>query len=311
MMFEIICVGDVAVDDIYSVSRIPAPDEKVNARYLGRFIGGTTCNTARALKSLGTKVLFVTQIGDDEKGRFVRDYFEKVQLPASFIHNEKGMTAATQVLLADDGEKAILLFNDRADKKEIPPLKIPAENITPVRAVFSSLWLPVQESLLAYQSPLVVSLEMSVLNNNPGAFRWAANHAHTVILDRYSFRYLFGREVSEENLVEGMKVFDNQPQQVIITRGSQGALAYVCKEGKIVHCDGYPVQAVDTTGAGDIFNAAFSQYYFLQQLNLSAALDYACAIASASCEGRGTELTSTMIERGLKLYKQRKEVKAG
>jgi sulfofructose kinase len=69
-----------------------------------------------------------------------------------------------------------------------------------------------------------------------------------------------------------------------VTLGRQGALAW---DGTQFHCSpGYRVDAIDTTGAGDIFHGAFV-YTLLQDWPLGRSLDFSNAAAALNCTGLG------------------------
>lgn len=299
-MFDVICVGDVALDDYYSLAHLPGPDEKVHAQYTGRAIGGTTCNTARALKSLGADVLFLTKIGEDDNGQYIQQAFSRLGLSARYLKTSRTPTA--QILVAEGGEKAILLhgFDDahRWGAAELAEFLAPA----PARAVFSTLSLPVRAALTQFGAEVVISLEPAILEWDAGAFGWAAAHAHTVILDRHSFRMLFSREATEESLAGAFGGLENQPQRLIVTLGAKGSLA-VSRQPRAVHaCPAFAVPVVDTTGAGDIFNAAYLAATFVKKAPLDEALRYANAVAAASCTASGTDVTASILEKAERLY---------
>jgi len=65
-----------------------------------------------------------------------------------------------------------------------------------------------------------------------------------------------------------------------VTLGKKGVLAW---DGTRFHyCPGFRVQAVDTTGAGDIFHGAFV-YGLLQDWPLERNLEFSCAAAALNC----------------------------
>ncbi|MCL5744941.1 MAG: PfkB family carbohydrate kinase, partial [Acidobacteria bacterium] len=69
-----------------------------------------------------------------------------------------------------------------------------------------------------------------------------------------------------------------------MTLGAHGALALV--EGKFVYSPGYTVNAVDTTGAGDVFHGAFC-YAVLEGMAMREALDFSNAMAALNCTAMG------------------------
>ncbi|NPV74976.1 MAG: carbohydrate kinase family protein [Anaerolineae bacterium] len=294
-MFDVICVGDVALDDYYSLAHLPGPDEKVHVQFTGRAIGGTTCNTARALKSLGADVLFLTKIGEDENGQYIQGAFSRLGLSARYLKTSR--TPIAQILVAKGGEKAILLhgFDDahRWDAVELAEFMAPA----PAKAVFSTLSLPMREALTQFGAELVISLEPAILEWDAWAFGWATSYAHTIILDRHAFRMLFNQEATEESLSGAFDGLKNQPQRLIVTLGSKGSLAVSRQPRAVYACAAFAVPVVDTTGAGDIFNAAYLAATFVKKAPLREALRYANAVAAASCTASGTDLTASILEK--------------
>jgi len=81
------------------------------------------------------------------------------------------------------------------------------------------------------------------------------------------------------------------------TLGQDGVLAW---DGKQFHyASAFQIEAVDTTGAGDIFHAGFI-YALLQGWPLQKQLDFACAAAALNCTAvgaRGGIAPVTAIER--------------
>jgi ribokinase len=93
--------------------------------------------------------------------------------------------------------------------------------------------------------------------------------------------------LGENNPVEACrKVAGFGPRVVGVTLGSSGYVAWV--EGKVIQRPAYPVEAVDTTGCGDVFHAGFI-YGLIQRWKIEQSLDFAAwsaAMVSRKMGGR-------------------------
>lgn len=302
-MVDIVCVGDTAIDDYYRVSKLPGPDEKVLTNYTGRCLGGTADNTARGLHRLGADVLFLTRIGNDDHGKFIREQFKNIGLAARYLHSRQTPTA--QILVAKDGEKAILLHGFDSLPDWEPGILRDFMKPVPARAVFSTLSLPVRDFLPDFQTDLIISLEPAIVEWDPGVFDWSARHAHTIILDRHTYHFIFHQEPSPENISHIFSSLPETLQQLIVTMGSHGCLGASRSPSEVCRVPSFNVQVVDTTGAGDLFNASFIYSFFVKNRTFKDSLRYANAIAAASCENPGTDLTATVLETGEKFFQEK------
>ncbi len=298
-MYDVICVGDVAVDDVYHVDRLPGSDQKVHARPLGRYLGGTTCNTAVALRVLGDRVLFVTLIGNDEEGEFIQEQFRNLGIDFRSVRPDNIKTPTTQVLLANNGEKAILLFFT-AEEMELARSYFRGISLDGGRLAFTTLSLPVYEVLYEFKAPIVVSLEEPTLEWQPEAFTWAISHAHTLILDRRAFQWIYHEQPTPLNLSNERD--KGSVENLIVTLGSQGSLAYSRKEGRTIVTPTIEIEVLDTTGAGDVFNAAFIHSYYISGQPLEKALQYANIVAAFSCEDHGPMLSQKAVQKANHLF---------
>jgi len=305
-MYDVICIGDVAVDDVYHVDRLPGADQKVHARALGWQLGGTTCNTAVALKVLGNHVLFVTLIGKDKEGKFIQDQFKNLNIDFCPVQSDNIKTPTTQVLVANNGEKAILLFFS-VEEMELSRDYFRDVQLVEGKLAFTTLSLPVYGALSEFKAPIVVSLEEPTLEHQPWAYTWAINHAHTLILDRCAYQRIYHEQPTPLSL--SIERNHGNIENLIVTMGSQGSITYSRKEDKVIVTPTLDIRAVDTTGAGDIFNASFIHSYYILKQPLEKSLQYANTIAAFSCEDQGTTLSYRAVQRAAYLLNNGKEVK--
>jgi sugar/nucleoside kinase (ribokinase family) len=90
----------------------------------------------------------------------------------------------------------------------------------------------------------------------------------------------------EKNLLKALPRLQREYgfRAVCATIGVHGALAW--DGSRFWYARSYKVRVVDTTGAGDLFHAAFS-YGILHAWDLQRILDFACAAAGLNCEALG------------------------
>jgi ribokinase len=104
---------------------------------------------------------------------------------------------------------------------------------------------------------------------------------------------------TEAQLITGVEVSDSQSAEraaralreqgagtVIIKAGAHGA--YVVDENGVRHVDGFSVKAVDTTAAGDAFNAGLA-YSLGEGNDLEEAVRYANAVGALACTKLGAQ----------------------
>lgn len=307
--FDVTCIGDVAVDFVYRVSHLPGKDEKVDACYIGQYIGGTSCNTARALTQLGRSVKFLTVIGKDKYGDFVRHQLNKADINLQVIQLEGIKTSTTQILISDEGEKAILLFAPISNPEKIED-RFRSIVLPKTKVIFSTGSLPGFERVITGQAPVVISLEKPTLQKSTKPYNWAIKHAHTLVLDQHSFHFIFNKEVTLESIESVFAHPSFSINYLIVTLGQQGVIGYSQDPRETTHLKAHKIQPLDTTGAGDIFNAAFIHSFFFQKMSFRDALAFSNAIAAASCEESGTMLSQKAIRRGEGLYQQKGGVRS-
>lgn len=94
------------------------------------------------------------------------------------------------------------------------------------------------------------------------------------------------KKQSEKQIVKDL--LSNGVQHVIIKRAQRGASYYTCENNMLsaIHLPGYPVQAVDPTGAGDCFGASFISL-FLSGFSAAKALKYANASGALAVTHQG------------------------
>ena len=289
-------VDGIDLDLVLMVPELPGEDEKVIGKFISHTPGGPAANFACAASRLGVRVAALAEVGSDEAGRVIINDFRKYGVDTSFIQfRPDSQTCFTVILVPPSGEKAIVVV----------PTFVPAYPTDLLTKAVSSaqlLYIMPQNFDHFFRiasiarmcgTPVMIDVEPTV----------AANRA---ILDRMlgvvsivSFNKL-GFEATcglVPTLSSARTLLSYGPEMVVVTLGAQGALAVSQNEEAMV--SGYHVSAIDTTGAGDTFNAAFTA---AQNLPLSERLQFANATAALSTTGlgpRGNLPTADQVQKFL------------
>jgi ribokinase len=298
-MPDIIVVGSYNAGlTIYSPT-LPGSGETVVGDRFERGPGGKGANQAIGAKRLGGEVLLVTKLGDDVFGDEARRALLGEGLPAKGLLRGLSPTGIALILVGAGGENAISIApgaNEELSSDEV---------------------LSTFEEDLNECSFLLLQLECSPeLAADMGI--WARAHGKRTILDPAPVRDLpsgalgsfdiltpneteligLARQVGLEGedveaLASGL--VERGARDVIVTLGEEGAL-WASASG-VRRFGAYPVEAVDTTGAGDAFNAALVATLARGEL-MDAVIDQGCR-AGAFCATRRGVLDGLATPREL------------
>jgi ribokinase len=260
---DLVC-GDTAFLDLtfVGIDAVPALGEERHARELLRSPGGAATVAIGAAR-LGLDVALASPLGADADGAFVRAALadEGVRCSERTIPR----TPVTAVLPAA-GERAMATFDpgapiDRTDVAAFAP-----------RAVVLSLprLAAVPEDVLLFATVGDAEARTLVAADHPELARAAA-----FLVNAREAQLLGGTDDVEA----AARALAAHTPRVVVTLGAAGALSVAGDE--LVRVPGVPVDAVDTTGAGDLFTATYI-WAELGGASPSERLQWACLAAARS-----------------------------
>jgi sugar/nucleoside kinase (ribokinase family) len=280
---DVLCAARAYLDLTFTGLRaLPQLGREEFAEQLIRSPGGGALNAIGTAR-LGLRTAGALALGLDEAGAFIR-----VQLEAEgilLVGEPHGQTAVT-VVLPFQGDRAFVTFD--------PELRIdpePAEALRPERVLYTLDQLDaVPSSAKAY-----------VTIGDREAARYAGRPlpplpaGATVLLNAAEAAALSGRA----DVHDAMEALSNWAEVVVVTRGRGGAIATdreVCADAPALD-----VEAVDTTGAGDLFAAAWV-WGDARGLDLGARLHWSVLYAALSVgvptAAAGAVTLSTLLDEG-------------
>jgi ribokinase len=272
---------------VVQIPTFPKPDEKIDALTENLFSGGVTANFLVAVARLGCSCGFIGAVGDDPYGEFVINDFKDEGIDVSYTLKKSNKKTPVNFIFIANGEKTIiqsphmqttkLKINDLnenyiANSKLLhttiihPELTKRAIEIAKENGVKVSIDLEPQIAKRGWNSLKELILKADILLSNRGG-------AKTITQSRST------QQAAEILIKKGIPL-------VIITLGSEGAF-YATKSTKNQIRSFNIDSIIDTTGAGDTFNGAFTVAFWIKKLGLEEAIKYANAAAALKIKKLG------------------------
>ncbi|WP_317056462.1 ribokinase [Roseovarius rhodophyticola] len=259
-------LGSINLDYFYSVPRLPVAGETLATKEFSMGLGGKGANMSVAVARAGGEVHHIGSVGED--GIWAIDYLKRAGVDVSNIHSLQATTGHAVIFRDDDGENLIVIHqgaNSMQDKDRIAAALL---NARPG----DILLLQNETNLQAFAAELGHGSGMKVAY---AAAPFDVNALKEVL------PYIQILVLNELEMAQLREQTGNRPEAlgvdvVIVTKGSDGCVLYSKELGE-KHVPAFPVNPLDTTGAGDTFTG-----YFLAHLDLGSSIEEAVLGANAA-----------------------------
>ena len=283
---KVLVVGSYNVGLTVLGSRIPRPGETVMGHAFDMGPGGKGSNQAIGLARLGGDVSFVGRLGNDVFGRDALDLFAQEGIDTQFVAvDDDAHTGAGIISVDEKGQNAIHVAPGANYRLSVDDLDRAAALFETAAFLLVQLETPVAVVAEAVRRAKQAGMTV-ILNPAPAQKLDAELLAMIDILtpNEAEAETLSGIPVSDPASAEraGQYLRSQGAGTVILTLGEAGAL--LIDEQSSRPFDAYRVDAVDTTGAGDAFNAGLT-YALAAGMALDDAVDFA-AKTGALCVTR-------------------------
>lgn len=270
---DVLCVGHAAFDQVFTVSHHPLADEKLFAQSLVLCGGGPAANAAVQGARLGVRTGFSGYLGNDVFGAAHLEELQREGVDVRGVIRGAAPTPLSTVLVKPGGVRSLVNF--KGETQAQPPGAMDYSGIDAKVLLFDGHEPGLSESLLARKVPKV--LDAGSLHD--GTRLLMDKIDHLVASEKFAREWL-GRDDPWAALLS----FSALAPAVVITLGSQGLIWR--REGCEGKLSAFPVQARDTTGAGDAFHGAYAAA-LATQLPWLDLLRRASAAGAACCEVLG------------------------
>ena len=300
-MPEIIALGELLIDFVPTVSGVTL----IEAPAFHKAPGGAPANVAVGLARLGISSGFMGKVGEDAFGHFLAQTLAQAGVDISALcFADEARTALAFVSLKADGERDFMFYRNPSADMLYRPDELDEDYIRSAKIFhFGSISLisdpsrttTLQAIEVARSAGMWVSYDPNLrLNLWPDA-----SAARQGILEAWPLAQVI--KISEDELIflsgqddlaaGARDLWHDQLKLLVVTRGSVGCTYFTPDHNGEV--SGFPVQAVDTTGAGDGFVAGLLKGLFenlgheLDQATLIEICRYANAVGALTTTQRG------------------------
>lgn len=301
--FDLLVVGEINPDIILRGANVVPTFGQVEklVEQAALTIGSSSVITACGAARLGLKVAFVGVVGDDVYGRYLLNAMQERGIDTTHCIVDKHLqTGFTIILAKPDGDRAMLTYQG---------------TIAALRSQQVNQGLLTQIKHIHVGSYFLLD---GLRDGLPSLFETAREHGATTSLDtnwdpkeHWEISSILPYcDVLLPNQAEAVELSGSQDLDSAVTKlagtvptlavklGGKGGL--VQQGDEMVRLRPYPVQVIDTVGAGDSFNAGFL-YGFIQQWSLKQSLQLALACGSLSTQAAGGTTAQPTLEEALSL----------
>lgn len=291
MKRKVVIVGELNVDIILSGEDVvPQWNREKMINGFEVVLGSSSAITACALASLGLDVWFVSVVGDDDFGKLCLAELQRMGVNTDHVTSEPEMKTGVTLSFSTPSDRGLLTYPGSIPM--LTPKYIPERLLHEACHLhFGSYYL--QDSMRPHWKTLFERARAQGISTSFDT-GWDVRNQW----DREGIDLLLGQTdlfipseeealhiYSSEKLSEVWEQLPSTPGIVAIKQGSKGA-SLRNLDGHIVSAAPYQVSPVDTTGAGDCFNAGII-YAFLHGYSGENLLRYANACGALSTLGVG------------------------
>jgi ribokinase len=292
MQKPIVVVGSVNLDLVAGADRIPQVGETLIGTSFHTFYGGKGANQAVGVARLGYPVSIVGNVGDDAFGPQLRQALEDAGVEGSCLGTVPGSSGVALITTGRQGENNIVvvpgangLLTPQQLEKAISvieqagflltQLEIPLETVEYVAALAGRYGIPLMlDPAPARELPASLLRQVTwITPNEPETQALLKSKVHT--------------DDDSEIFAAADQLLASGAENALLKLGARGCVIAQAGHAK-KHLPAFPVNAVDTTAAGDAFNAAFAVGLVGGQAAEPSAV-FACAAAAISVTRAGAQ----------------------
>lgn len=282
---KILSFGSCNIDYVYSMPHIITPGETLSSLSMAQYPGGKGFNQAIALGRAGAKAAMAGNIGAE--GRFMLDLLREAKVDPSLVRVTAHPTGSAIIQVDSKGQNCIIVFGG-ANRT------LSAQQIDEVMSTLSPGDMVLLQNEVNMLGEIVQSAKSRGLQIalNPSPIDDALKDIDLKMVDVLLINEVEGNALSgKEDAEDIIKVLQTRYQIpcIVLTLGGDGAVC-ATKQGLIKQAI-FPVEAVDTTAAGDTFTGYFLKSFTQTPDDPQTAVLRAAAASALAVSKKGAAVS--------------------
>lgn len=292
---RIVMIGSGCIDEYYELSYVPAMGEKTICHPLGAQVGGMIGNAASVAAACGMDTYLMDTVNRGPNVQTVLEDCRKQGIKLDLMRYDDSLPDVKCIIFLKDGERMIYvvptqkreLVLDEAQEAILKGTSYVYSSTAEIRCFARSL--EVLDKFHDWRIRLVLDVEY--LDSGVIESEWEVIKRADILFVNTEG----DRQMREQISPDYISVLNKSGCIVAATKGEQGCSIYE-PSGERNDIDAFRVTPVDTTGAGDTFNASFV-YGMSQGLGVREAGEYASAAAARSILYMGPRSGAVGVEQ--------------
>lgn len=275
-------VGSINMDMTVQAERIPLKGETLKGENLQYIPGGKGANQAVAMAKLGANVVMFGCVGKDAAGESLCKNLKDMGVDTTYIKEVEKAPTGLAIITVGENDNTIVVVAGANNEVTIDYVQSIQEALLKCDIVLLQHEIP--QKTIEYVIEFCHENGIQIVLN-PGPARPVKKE----ILEKVTYLtpnehetvILFGKEHTFEELMK------RYPEKLVITQGSRG-VSTCLESGEVLLVPARKANVVDTTGAGDTLNGAFT-VAITEGKSIRDALTFANTAASLSTEKFGAQ----------------------
>ena len=292
--YDVVGLGLNSVDHLCVVPHFPKFDSKLKMLDFKRQGGGQAATAMVACQRLGFRTRYLGKMGDDDFGYYSQKSLEDegVDIKGVIVVPDTRNQFAFILIDQETGERTIVW--DRDKRLVMHPDEVPREIACSAKVLLvdgHDAAAALQAARFAKEDGIIVVMDAERISEETTEL---VSLVDILIGEQHFPERFTGISDLREALAE---IALRGPRLAGVTLGKDGALAFY--DGAFYHSPAYEVSCRDTTGAGDVFHAAFIRALF-EDWDISRCLDFSNAVAALKCRELGGRASLPSFDETLK-----------
>ncbi len=292
---RVVVVGSYNTDLTIKTAKIPRPGETVIGGIFSRGGGGKGANQAVAAARAGADVSIIARVGEDPLGKEALAKLIEERIDARHVRLDTDVPTGVAFIIVDEhGENSIVVASGA--NSCLTPSDI--ERAGDVIASAKVLLVQLESPLDAVRAAIALAhCNGSVVILNPAP-------AHSLDRHLLSEIDIITPNAVEAEMLTGIKIIDEESLRaaaqallqfgigrVLITLGKKGVFS--ATKMKTEWIQAFKVRAIDSTGAGDVFNGALAAF-LAEGMPVEDAARMASAAAAIAVTRMGAQVSAPL-----------------